>query len=97
VQSRAQRVFSHFYYPAGKVGGAQIRRCQGIAVRYYGFTLGALALRPSDFCNAGVDVYAIGKNVTSLFVQIESNLSEQPSTEAVPFFFSPIDIQAASW
>jgi hypothetical protein len=25
--------------PAGNVGGAQIRRCQGIAVKYDGFTL----------------------------------------------------------
>jgi hypothetical protein len=37
------------FYPAGKVGGAQILRCQGIAVKYDGFTLGALALSPSDF------------------------------------------------
>jgi len=41
-------------YPYGKAGGIQIRRCQGIAVKYYGFTLGALALNPSGFCNAGV-------------------------------------------
>jgi hypothetical protein len=46
-------IFS-FFYPAGKVGGAQIHRCQGIAVNCYGFILGALALTPSDFCNAGV-------------------------------------------
>ena len=31
-------------------GGPQIRRCQGIAVAYYGFTLGALTLEPSGFC-----------------------------------------------
>jgi hypothetical protein len=43
------------FYPAAKIGGAQIRRCQGIAVKAYGFTLGALALSPSDFCDAGVD------------------------------------------
>ena len=41
----------HFliFYPAGKAGGAQILRCQWIAVNFYGFTLGALALNPSDF------------------------------------------------
>ena len=47
-------IFS-FLYPDGKVGGAQIRRCQGIAVKCYGFTLGALALSPSGFCNVGVN------------------------------------------
>ena len=36
-------------------GLLQIRRCQGIAVDHYGFTLGALALKPSDFCNTGVN------------------------------------------
>ena len=35
-------------------GGRKIRRCQGIAVDYYGFTLGALTLAPSVFCNAEV-------------------------------------------
>jgi hypothetical protein len=36
-----------------KAGGLQIRCCQGIRSRNtYGFTLGALALNPSDFCNA---------------------------------------------
>jgi hypothetical protein len=43
-----------FFYPKGKSGGIQIRRCQGIAVKCYGGTLGALALNPSGFCNVGV-------------------------------------------
>jgi len=43
-----------FFHPAGKAGGNQIRRCQGIAVKCYDFTLGALALAPSGFCSAGV-------------------------------------------
>ena len=47
-------VFS-FFYPTGKAGGAQILRYQGIAVNYYGFTLGALALIPSGFCNDGAN------------------------------------------
>jgi len=42
-------IFS-FFHPAGKAGGRQIRRCQGIAVTCDGFTLGALALTPG-FCN----------------------------------------------
>jgi len=41
--------------PYGKVGGLQILCCQGIKVAYYyDFTLDALALKPSDFCNASV-------------------------------------------
>ena len=40
--------------PLGKAGGLQILRCQGIAVNYYNFTLDALALKPSDFCNVRV-------------------------------------------
>jgi hypothetical protein len=43
------------FHPAGKAGEGQIRRCQGIAIKYDGFTLGALALSPSDFGNAGVN------------------------------------------
>jgi len=42
------------FYHTGKAGGAQILRYQGIAVNYYGFTLDALALTPSGFCNDGV-------------------------------------------
>jgi len=37
--------------PHGKAGGLQILLYQGIAVGYYGFTLDALTLKPSDFCN----------------------------------------------
>ncbi len=38
-----------------KAGGIQVRRCQGFAVAHYGFTLGALALKPCDFCSTGVE------------------------------------------
>jgi hypothetical protein len=41
------------FLPFGKSGGLHIRRCQGLAVDDYGGTLGALALKPSDFCNIG--------------------------------------------
>jgi hypothetical protein len=47
-------IFS-FFHPAGKAGESQIRRCQGIAVKSYGFTLGVLALTPSGFCNVRVN------------------------------------------
>jgi hypothetical protein len=39
------------FLPFGKAGELQILCCQGIAVRYYSFTLDALALKLSDFCN----------------------------------------------
>jgi hypothetical protein len=39
--------------PFGKAGGHQIRCCQGFAVNDYSFTLDALALKPSGFCNVG--------------------------------------------
>jgi len=42
-------------YPTGKAGGHQIRCCQGFAVNYYSFTLDTLALKPSGFCNVGVN------------------------------------------
>ena len=41
--------------PYGKAGGLQILCCQGIKVADYNFTLDALALKPSDFCNLRVD------------------------------------------
>ena len=44
--------------PYGKAGELQILRCQGIEVGNYEFTLDALTLKPSDFCNVGV--YAAG-------------------------------------
>ena len=40
--------------PFGKAGGLQILCCQGIEVTDYNFTLDALALKPSDFCNVRV-------------------------------------------
>jgi len=42
------------FFTQGKAGGLQIRCCLGFAVAYYGFTLDALALKPSNFCNIGV-------------------------------------------
>ncbi len=42
------------FLPFGKAGELQILRWQEFAVEYYGFTLAALTLKPSDFCNIGV-------------------------------------------
>ncbi len=43
-----------YFLPCGKAGRLQIPRCQGFAVVHYNFTLSALTLKPSDFCNVGV-------------------------------------------
>ena len=47
--------FFSFSLPFRKAGGLQIPCCQGIAVADYSFTLDALALKPSSFCNVGVE------------------------------------------
>jgi hypothetical protein len=47
--------FVSIFLPFGKAGGLQIRRCQGLAVADYGGTLGALSLKPSGFCNIGLN------------------------------------------
>ena len=43
------------FLPFRESGRIPISRCQGIAVKDYGVTLGALALKPSRFCNDGID------------------------------------------
>ena len=45
----------------GNAGGLQTVRCQGFEVRYYDFTLDALALMPSDVSNDGVYLGNSGK------------------------------------
>ncbi len=69
------RFFSIFFTlkTARKAGGLQIRRCQGFAVAHYGFTLGALALKPSDFCNTGdksIDITEFCIDILSVFPYI---------------------------
>ena len=44
-------LFDANFFPFGKAGGLQILRCRGLAVADYGFTPGALALKPSGFCD----------------------------------------------
>jgi hypothetical protein len=51
-----------------KAGGLHIRRCQGFAVAYYGCTLGALAIEPSNFCNIGVAEQYISKFSGRIFL-----------------------------
>jgi hypothetical protein len=54
VNLRIGSISGHLFFPFEKAGGRKIRSCQGLAV-YYGCTLGALALKPSGFCNIGVN------------------------------------------
>jgi len=45
----------HFVYPSGKPMIPHLPRCQGLAVVYYGFTLGRLeAGAPSTFAQLGL-------------------------------------------
>ncbi len=53
VNSRMGSILPCFL-PFVKAGELQIPRCKGFEVDYYGFTLCALALKLSDFCNIGV-------------------------------------------
>jgi len=48
-------LFFSLCLPFRKAGKLQIPCCQGIAVADYSFTLDALALKPSSFCNVGVN------------------------------------------
>ncbi len=50
------------FLPFGKAGELQIPCSKGFAVDYYGFTLCALALKPSDFCNIGGKSKDLEKN-----------------------------------
>jgi len=49
-------IFS-FFHPAGKAG-SQIQRCQGIVVKRYDFTLGALALTPAFATTSIVQLFS---------------------------------------
>jgi len=49
-------LFSPCFLPFGKAGRLQIQRFKGFTVDDYGFTICALALKPSGFCNIGVKI-----------------------------------------
>jgi len=82
--------FCHVVYPTGKAGGHQIWCCQGFAVNDYNFTLDALALKPSGFCNVGVKLTSMSnrqalphlkegpENIKSLhdFIRVSTNETE---------------------
>ena len=50
--------FFLIFYPSGKAGGSQIRRCQEIVVKRYDFTLGALALTPAFATTSIVQLFS---------------------------------------
>jgi hypothetical protein len=54
VNSKNELILA-YRLPCGKAGGLQILRCKGIAVNSYNVTLYALTLKPSGFCNVGVN------------------------------------------
>jgi len=71
--------FFSFCLPSRKAGGLQIPCCQGIAVSDYSFTLDALALKPSSFCNVGV--YPSAWESGSVFqYTIIVDIAEEPYT-----------------
>ncbi len=57
-------------FPSGKAAGLQILCCQGFAVSEYSFTLGALALKPSDFYNI---------KVSPRFMELEDHFKVPPA------------------
>ena len=76
VTSKNVTVFLIFL-PFRKAGGLQIPvfngicdpRSQGIAVADYSFTLDALALKPSSFCNVGVKLVLFVNQQSVDFIQ----------------------------
>ena len=89
----------------GKAGGLQIPRWQAFAVEYYGFTLAALALKPSDFCNNGVygDPYDVNMedeskktNLMSLLTVVVSIMGSMALLGYLSIRFLPSDGTAAS-
>jgi len=75
VKSRIAFIFAMFL-PFGKAGRLQILRCKGFAVYDYGFTLCALALKPSDFCNVEVN------RMTWIHIQGIEGRVYQPETDS---------------
>jgi hypothetical protein len=55
VKLRIEPIFRHLFYPTGKPEDYRSCVTKGLQWIYYGCTLCALALEPSDFCNVGVN------------------------------------------
>ena len=71
--------FFSFCLPFRKAGGLQIPCCQGIAVADYSFTLHALALKPSSFCNVGVKMtVSISKGLRFAWVGANAGFGKGP-------------------
>jgi hypothetical protein len=87
-------IFS-FFYPAGKAGGTQIGRCQGIAVKSYGGTLGALALDPSGFCIVRVNLmkilYILRSQPDETVEKLATNMFMENATTVVMLYEDLVD------
>jgi hypothetical protein len=68
--------------PFGKAGGLQILRCQWIAVANCSFTIDALTLKPSDFCNVGV---RLSDRIFQIF--LEERDAENPNLPLIRKYF----------
>jgi integrase len=81
------------FLPFGKAGGLHIRRCQGLAVAYYGGTLGALALKPSGFCNIGVNLRTQNFNFEHRILTIHDGKGKRDRSVPIPRVLIP-DLKA---
>jgi hypothetical protein len=72
---QAVSIIISFFHSVGKAGGTQIQRCQGIAVKCYGGTLGALAQAPSGFCDAGANADHLIETSGRLFMYLFTGLN----------------------
>ena len=72
MHSRSKTNFPELFTRSGKTGGIQIPRCQGFAAEDYGFTLGALTLNTSGFCNVRVLSVMVGVDLSYIIYRVRS-------------------------
>ncbi|MBA3027546.1 MAG: hypothetical protein FP816_01860 [Desulfobacteraceae bacterium] len=66
------------FLPFGKAGELEILRYQGIAVDDSIFTLDALTLKPSSFCNVGVKLNVAGQIRLAIVVKHRCECNRNP-------------------
>ena len=84
MHSRSKTNFPELFTRSGKTGEIQIPRCQGFAIQDYGFTLGALTLNTSGFCNVRVLSVKVGVDLSYIIYRARSESVKrrlQPFTE----------------
>jgi len=72
MHSRSKTNFPELFTRSEKTGEIQIPRCQGFAVEDYGFTLGALTLNTSGFCNVRVLSVKVGVDLSYIIYRVRS-------------------------